>query len=74
MFSVGLLALFSAAPALAAVLPQSSKPAGCCDISKAKFVVPANQTAIVASTLPTSFIALGVGIQNYTCSSAGTYA
>lgn len=35
--------------------------------------VPAGQTQLVVPTTPPSYILLGVGVQNYTCSSAGTY-
>jgi hypothetical protein len=44
------------------------------DISSAKLVLPAGQTNLTAPTAPASYIALGVGTQNYTCSAAGTYA
>ncbi|KAJ7049870.1 hypothetical protein C8F01DRAFT_945551, partial [Mycena amicta] len=49
-----------------------------CDIASSPARVldlPANQTALVAPTTPPRFVTLGVGIQNYTCSSAtSTYA
>ena len=44
-----------------------------CDVSRAKMAVPAKQTQLVAPTAAPSYILLGVGVQNYTCSSAGTY-
>jgi hypothetical protein len=39
----------------------------------ANLVVPSDQTVLVAPTAPKSFVAIGVGYQNYTCSAAGTY-
>ncbi|VDB88878.1 unnamed protein product [Peniophora sp. CBMAI 1063] len=36
-------------------------------------LLPANQTALVAPTSAPNFVALGVGVQNYTCSSTGTF-
>lgn len=47
----------------------------CRECSPAKFVVdvPANQTTLVAISKPVSFVGLGVGVQNYTCGSTGTY-
>jgi len=44
-----------------------------CSVS-AKLVLPAGQTVLAAPTDPISFVLLGVGYQNYTCSAAGTYA
>ena len=44
-----------------------------CDVSEAIIPLPPSQTNLtVPSTQPNS-IALGVGVQNYTCSSSGTY-
>lgn len=44
-----------------------------CDVSEAIIPLPPNQSNLtVPSTQPNS-IALGVGVQNYTCNSAGTY-
>ncbi|KAJ6464855.1 hypothetical protein C8R45DRAFT_779449, partial [Mycena sanguinolenta] len=46
-----------------------------CDTSKAVMNLPANQTALVAPTTAPLFVALGVGVQNYSCSSTtSTYA
>ncbi|KZV72709.1 hypothetical protein PENSPDRAFT_560401, partial [Peniophora sp. CONT] len=36
-------------------------------------ILPADQTTIVAPSSPPNFVALGVGVQNYTCSSTGTF-
>jgi len=44
-----------------------------CDISKVKMSVPANQTQLVVPTTPPKFIAVGAGVQNYTCGAAGTF-
>ncbi|EPQ52251.1 malate dehydrogenase [Gloeophyllum trabeum ATCC 11539] len=44
-----------------------------CDISSATLPLPSNQSQLTPATGAPSFIALGVGVQNYTCSSAGTY-
>ncbi|KAF9485450.1 hypothetical protein BDN70DRAFT_588168 [Pholiota conissans] len=51
-----------------------SPPAGkrTCAI-KQTLTVPANQTVLTNPTTPPSFVLLGVGIQNYTCSTTGTY-
>jgi len=48
------------------------KGLGTCDISST-LVLPSTQTALVPPSSPASFVLLGVGFQNYTCSSAGTY-
>jgi len=44
-----------------------------CAIKQA-LTVPANQTVLTNPTTSASFVLLGVGVQNYTCSAAGTYA
>ncbi|KAJ7096866.1 hypothetical protein C8R44DRAFT_683640 [Mycena epipterygia] len=53
--------LVSAAPTL---------PKRACDTSAAVMGLPAGQTQLVAPTTAPLFVALGVGIQNYTCSSS----
>ncbi|KAJ7174780.1 hypothetical protein C8R46DRAFT_848295, partial [Mycena filopes] len=40
-----------------------------CDPAKAVMDLPANQTALVAPSTPPLFVMLGVGVQNYSCSS-----
>lgn len=35
--------------------------------------IPSHQTQLVAPKTPPKFVTLGVGNQNYTCTSAGTY-
>jgi hypothetical protein len=44
-----------------------------CDASAAVLQVPAGQTALPAPSGAASFVLLGAGTQNYTCSDAGTY-
>ncbi|KAJ6555834.1 hypothetical protein B0H19DRAFT_1261982 [Mycena capillaripes] len=63
--------------ALSGALLASSSPlvGRSCSTSKAVMDLPANQTALVTPTTDPLFVALGVGVQNYTCSSAtSTYA
>ncbi|KAF9565881.1 hypothetical protein CPC08DRAFT_629174 [Agrocybe pediades] len=45
-----------------------------CDPGAAKLVLPTGQTALTAPTDVISYVLLGVGFQNYTCTDAGTYA
>jgi len=52
--------------------PPLTTPSHPCPISST-LVLPSNQTALAAPTAPVSYVLLGVGFQNYTCSSAGTY-
>ncbi|KAF5368933.1 hypothetical protein D9758_002912 [Tetrapyrgos nigripes] len=47
-------------------------PTRSCDVSSAMVDVPAN-SALPPPTHQVSFLALGVGTQNYTCTSAGNY-
>ncbi|KAF5379016.1 hypothetical protein D9615_006059 [Tricholomella constricta] len=44
-----------------------------CDISKAKIAYPKGQAPLPAPTAKPSYVAVAIGTQNYTCSSAGTY-
>jgi hypothetical protein len=54
---------------------KEGKDDHCCDPSRAVMDLPANQTALVSPTTAPLFVMLGVGIQNYTCSSTTlTYA
>jgi len=49
-------------------------PVQCCDISDVQLSLPSNnRTAFSIPTSPLTSLALGVGVQNYTCSTAGTY-
>jgi hypothetical protein len=62
MLVVSLVSLFLAVPALARPTVPTT-----CSISTAKLSLPSNQTALVPPTSAPHFIALGVGVQNYTC-------
>jgi len=54
--------------------PQYSAPVSGCSISDVQLALPANnRTAFSTPTSPLSSLVLGVGVQNYTCSTAGTY-
>ena len=44
-----------------------------CKVPEAALQLPPNQTALVAPSSAPRFAALGVGVQNYTCASSGTY-
>jgi hypothetical protein len=57
-----------AASALAAPLTPS------CSTAKALMTLPAADTKLAKQTGAPSFALLGVGVQNYTCSAAGTFA
>ncbi|KAI0262544.1 hypothetical protein BC834DRAFT_828732 [Gloeopeniophorella convolvens] len=69
MLGLSFLSLVLAVPALAA---PSFKFTGC-SVPASVLQVPAGQTQLVAPTTAPNFVALGVGVQNYTCSAAGTY-
>ncbi|VDB88887.1 unnamed protein product [Peniophora sp. CBMAI 1063] len=80
MFSWSTLFLAAATTALAA--PSARGPTfqpptqmtGCeVPASVLQQMMPANQTTIVAPSSAPKYVALGVGVQNYTCSSAGTF-
>lgn len=48
-----------------------------CSLSKVEMSgLPSNQTQLVvpAATTKLSFVAIGVGVQNYTCASTGTFS
>ncbi|TCD70716.1 hypothetical protein EIP91_002092 [Steccherinum ochraceum] len=64
------LSLLFAASALAA---PALKIAGC-SVAHKQLTVPTGQTQLVVpSTTTPSFVGIGVGVQNYTCSAAGTF-
>jgi hypothetical protein len=44
-----------------------------CKTTNAKLVLPAGQTNLTAPTGDPSFVLLGVGYQNYTCSASGRF-
>ncbi|KAH8101195.1 hypothetical protein BXZ70DRAFT_115636 [Cristinia sonorae] len=64
-----ILSIILATTALAA---PGIKIAGC-SVANKQMDIPAGQTQLVNPTIPPSFIGLGLGVQNYTCSSAGTF-
>ncbi|KZV96100.1 hypothetical protein EXIGLDRAFT_643551 [Exidia glandulosa HHB12029] len=65
------LAAFSS---VASALPAPPKFFGC-DVSKLGPTFPTNQTALAKPAGSTAkFVGLGAGVQNYTCTDAGTYA
>ncbi|KAF7332934.1 hypothetical protein MVEN_02399300 [Mycena venus] len=66
MFSVQLLSAVVSGALLVSGKPLDARG---CDTSKAAIDLPANQTALVAPTTNPLFVMLGVGVQNYSCSS-----
>ncbi|KII95430.1 hypothetical protein PLICRDRAFT_34283 [Plicaturopsis crispa FD-325 SS-3] len=72
MLSSALLPVLCALPAFVAAAPPVRATSGC-DITQAKPDLPAGQTALVAPSGGPSFIALAIGVQNYTCSNTSTY-
>ncbi|KAJ6595519.1 hypothetical protein DFH09DRAFT_1134861 [Mycena vulgaris] len=71
MFSFQLLSALSSVVLLASAapaFPTLPKKGECCDTSAAIMDLPTNQTQLVTPTTAPLFVALGVGIQNYTCS------
>ncbi|KAJ7653968.1 hypothetical protein DFH06DRAFT_1270045 [Mycena polygramma] len=72
MFTVQLVGALSAAALLVSSTPLAATG---CDSSKAVMDLPTNQTALVNPTSAPLFVMLGVGVQNYSCSSTtSTYA
>jgi len=71
MFAAATLALtFLLSTVLALPSPRSSG----CNISKATMPLPSGASTLVAPSTPSPrFIGIGVGVQNYTCSTAGTF-
>ncbi|VDB88883.1 unnamed protein product [Peniophora sp. CBMAI 1063] len=68
----GRLALATASPRNTPDLDDL--PTGCSvPASALKDLLPARQTELTAPSSPPSFVALGVDVQNYACSSTGTY-
>ncbi|KAK0238005.1 hypothetical protein ARMGADRAFT_1021237 [Armillaria gallica] len=70
MFTTTLIALSLIFPAFGA--PYHHQPGNSCDVSQAKLVLPPGVNLPPPSEPPT-YITVGVGTQNYTCSEAGTY-
>jgi len=72
MLVISLASVLLTVPALA--LPKAD-PEDCCSLSEAKLPLPSNQTALTAPTGAPSFVAVAVGVQNYTCNSTSlTYS
>jgi len=70
MFAALALTLLSATVAFA--LP-SARSSGC-SLTKAILSLPTGQSILVAPSTPTPhYIGIGVGVQNYTCTSGGNY-
>ncbi|KAJ7151913.1 hypothetical protein C8R43DRAFT_484674 [Mycena crocata] len=70
MFTVPLFCALLSVALLVSASPTARKDDDYCDASQAAMDLPANQTVLVAPSTPPIFVMLGVGIQNYTCSSA----
>ncbi|KAJ7645059.1 hypothetical protein DFH06DRAFT_1425712 [Mycena polygramma] len=68
MFSLQLLSAVSSVVLLASAAPAAKD--ACCDTSAAVMDLPSNQTQLIAPTTAPKFVALGVGIQNYTCTAS----
>ena len=66
MLSISLasLPLLLAAVVHAAIWPSTRSG---CSLSQARLTLPSNQKSLTSPTGAPSFIALGVGVQNYTC-------
>ncbi|KAJ8488460.1 hypothetical protein ONZ45_g13946 [Pleurotus djamor] len=69
MFSLVLVALAFVTAAFAAPAQADAS----CNISNAVLKLPAGQTGLVPPSGKPSFIAGAIGVQNYTCSDAGTF-
>ncbi|KAL4260168.1 Protein of unknown function DUF3455 [Pleurotus pulmonarius] len=65
--------LVSAVVAASVVLAAPSIKTSGCDLSKAKISIPSGQTALAQPTLAPSYVSVAIGVQNYTCTDAGTY-
>ncbi|KAJ7614809.1 hypothetical protein FB45DRAFT_981623 [Roridomyces roridus] len=76
MFSFARLSLFLATVSALnfpsqALLPRQES--GICSTTNAQIILPDNQTMLVAPSEGPSYIALAIGVQNYTCASSGTW-
>jgi len=63
-----LLSLALVAPTFALSLSLTG-----CKIPTTALSLPSNQTQLVAPSSPPAFVALGFGVQNYTCANTSTY-
>lgn len=77
MFASVLLALLAAGSALALPATRTTGGGSECDASKATITLPASQPSGTPLATPIaagpSFVAIAIGVQNYTCGSTGTY-
>ncbi|KAG6908054.1 hypothetical protein DXG01_006360 [Tephrocybe rancida] len=73
MLATTLLTLALAAFASAAPNESEKHKRASCDISHATIKYPAAQTTLATPAAPLSYVAVAIGVQNYTCSAAGTY-
>jgi len=74
MFKLSLVALLMAAQAAVITAAPSNHRLTDCSLADAKPDLPANQTQLVQPSGAPKYVALGVGVQNYTCGAAGTYS
>lgn len=71
MFFISFTPLLLAVPVLA--LPNVKHQ--CCNLSNTTLLLPSNQTALAAPIGAPSFVAVAVGVQNYTCNATAlTYS
>ncbi|KAK0192728.1 hypothetical protein F5146DRAFT_516675 [Armillaria mellea] len=71
MFAYTLIALSLIFPAFGA--PYYNQPGKSCDISQVRLVLPQGVNLPPPPSEPPTYVTVGVGTQNYTCSEAGTY-
>ncbi|KAG8688264.1 hypothetical protein FRC11_005766 [Ceratobasidium sp. 423] len=64
--------VFTAALVASALATPTQKTYGC-DVSTAQLALPSSPDISIPSGVKPQYITLGVGTQNFTCSSAGTY-
>lgn len=62
---------FPAVAAAAAARPAPGKRT--CDTNSAKLAIPSTISILATPSGPPSSVALGIGFQNYTCTTAGNY-
>ncbi|KAJ6506187.1 hypothetical protein C8R47DRAFT_967399 [Mycena vitilis] len=71
MLAFQLLSALSSAAVLVSSAPLVPRA---CSTASATMDLPSGQTALVSPTTAPLFVLLGVGVQNYSCSSTSTYA
>lgn len=72
-FSTILPLLLSTSAFALPAFPSGLQLSGC-STAGAVVDIPTSQTTISQTATPVSFVALGVGVQNYTCNDAGKFA